>query len=152
MEKEVLVSGNGMQFVKDDDNSIEFISPGTYYYKNDKHYIMYEDSYADGSETVTNVLKISNDKAEPRVELIKKGGIGAHLIFERNKNNISCYETSYGSFVMGFQSKNIIINHYQDEINVKIEYSLEMNYEHVSDNKIEMKIRSKSCMESLSEG
>lgn len=152
MEKDVIVSVNGMQFSDEDRDSMEFISPGAYYYKNNKHYVTYEEPSDDGGIQVTNVLKISSDRSEPRVELIKKGAVGTHLIFERDKNNISCYETAYGSLMMGFRSKSIVINHFQDEINVKIEYALEMNYEHVSDNKIEMKIRSKSCMESLNLG
>lgn len=152
MEKEVLVSVNGIQFSDEEQASMEVINPGKYYYKNNKHYITYEEKLDDGNVSVTNLLKISDVLNEPRVELIKQGGVGTHFIFEKDKRNVSCYETEYGSFMLGFHSKNISIEHSEDEINVKIDYSLEMNYEHVSDNKIEMKIKSKSCTESLNLG
>lgn len=149
MEKDVLVSVNGMQFSSEEQDSMEVISAGTYYYKNNKHYIKYEEMLDEGNVKVTNLLKISDVLNEPRVELIKQGGVGTHFIFEKDKLNISCYETEYGSFMLGFHSKSISINQSEDEINVRIKYALEMNYEHVSDNMIEMKIKSKSSAETL---
>lgn len=149
MEKDVLVSINGMQFFDGSNTDMEVISPGTYYYKNDKHYIMFDESVEGASAAVKNILKISNSKSEPAIEIIKSGGVGAHLVFERSRNNISCYETEFGNFMLGFHSKSIDVKHKENEIKIMIEYALEMNYEHISDNTIEMTIRSKSCGEAL---
>mgnify|MGYP006326981055 CR=1 FL=1 len=96
-----------------------------------------------------NLLKISGEMSEPKVELIKRGGVGSHLIFEVDKNNLSCYETEFGSFMLGFQANRINITCEKEEIDVKIEYSLEMDYEHISDNKIEISIKSKTSGNSL---
>ncbi len=140
MEKEVLVSINGVQFMDSDEDSMEVISPGEYYFRNGKHYIVYFEAIENSKSEVKNILKISQSS----VELIKSGGYNVHLIFEKNKKNMSCYETDFGSFMLGFHSNNIEINNNDDEINVFIEYSVEMNYEHVSDNKLSMNIKSKS--------
>lgn len=149
MEKEVLVCINGMQFSEDFEDSMEVISPGTYYYKNNKHYVTYEDVPQDGGAPVKNILKISGETVEPCVELIKQGGVGTHLIFKENQNSISCYETEYGSFMLGFQANKINLKNTEDEISVRIDYSLEMNYEHVSDNSIVINVKSKSGAQSL---
>ena len=140
MEKEVLVSINGIQFMESDEDSMEVISLGEYYFRNGKHYIMYDETIEDSKAEVKNILKISDNS----VELIKSGGYNAHLIFEKSKRNMSCYETDFGSLMLGFHAKNIEINNNENEINVFIEYSVEMNYEHVSDNKLSMNIQSKS--------
>lgn len=144
LQKDVLVSINGMQIVDGDTDHTEVICPGMYYFKNEKHYITYEDAAVEGGKPVKNLLKISGDLSEPKVELIKQGGIGSHLIFEVDKNNLSAYETEYGSFMLGFHANKINVVHEEEEIDVKIEYSLEMNYEHISDNKIEIKVKSKT--------
>lgn len=154
MEKEVIVAIEGIQiqYSADGGDKLSVISPGTYYYRNNKHYITYEEIPDDGAEPVTNVLKIDSHGAEPRIELIKRGSVGTHFVFERDRNNITCYETHFGSLVMGLHAKSIAVREREDEINVMIEYALEMNYEHISDNKIEMNIKSKSCMGSLGLG
>ncbi|MBP3543159.1 MAG: DUF1934 domain-containing protein, partial [Lachnospiraceae bacterium] len=43
MNKEVLVSISGLQFVEDNKDAIEMITVGDYYRKNDKHYLVFEE-------------------------------------------------------------------------------------------------------------
>ena len=57
MTKDVLVSISGMQMAindgeSNDDEPIEVLSPGTYYYKNGKHYVFFEE-VAEGLQGVT---------------------------------------------------------------------------------------------------
>ena len=43
MNKDVLISINGLQVAEGTDDSVEVVTVGEYYNRNDKHYIIYED-------------------------------------------------------------------------------------------------------------
>ena len=67
MTKEVLVSIRGLQFVDnevgetasdEEIEQIETICPGEYYYRNDAHYIRYEEVMEDFPESVRNMIKL----------------------------------------------------------------------------------------------
>ena len=67
MTKEVLVSVRGLQFVdsevsqaaSDEElDQIETICPGEYYYRNNAHYILYEENMEEVDEPVSNMIKL----------------------------------------------------------------------------------------------
>ena len=67
MTKEVLVSVRGLQFVdsevsqaaSDEElDQIETICPGEYYYRNNAHYILYEENMEEVPEPVSNMIKL----------------------------------------------------------------------------------------------
>ena len=65
MTKDVLVSISGVQseliHPSDENEPIEVITPGTYYYKNGKHYIIFDEMVEEMAETVHNRIKIAED-------------------------------------------------------------------------------------------
>ena len=142
MNKDVLVKVKGMQFGDEHSDEIEVICSGTYYNKNGKHYVKYEE-VMEGVGSVTNMLKINNAGEKSVVEIRKHGSVSSLFIFERGLNHLSCYETEFGSFSLGLMANGINVRECDDEINVHIDYSLEMNQEHLSDNEIEIVITSK---------
>ena len=145
MNKDVLVSINGTQVLDGDEDLVEVITHGKYYFENEKHYITYEEVFEEYSEPIKNIIKISGDT----VEVTKKGAMSTKMIFEKNKKNISYYETEVGSLMLSFNAKNIHINSKEDKIYVKIEYALEMNNEHISDCVLTMNIESKETVSEI---
>lgn len=145
MKKDVLISINGMQFTEDGEDGVEVITAGEYFFKNGKHYIMYEEFLEDKSVPVKNTIKIGNGI----VEVTKKGITSAKMTFEKDKKNMSFYETEVGTLMLGFNAKNIHIIEKEDDIGVKIEYALEMNNEHVSDCVLKMSVKSKETVSDL---
>ena len=143
MTKEVLVTVKGLRIGEKQDDSMEIMCNGTYYFKNGKHYIKYEEIMEESMSSISNTLKICDEADRLRVEVKKKGAIDTTLIFEEGQNHISCYETEYGSFMLGFHASHIWVEYEENEINIHIDYALEMNYEHLSDNKIDISIVSK---------
>ena len=86
MTKDILVSISGLQVSPEmESDTVEVISPGEYYYRNDKHFVVYEEAIDGKTETVKNMVKLSKDC----VEVTKKGPARIHMIFEKNKKNIS---------------------------------------------------------------
>lgn len=139
MEKEVLVSIAGLQFELDQDEAMEVISPGEYYFKNDKHYVFYDEvTELENQESGISKarLKISPDF----IEITKKGFNNVTMVFEKDKKTMTYYGTPYGELIIGIQTTNIRVDEQEKGILVSIDYSLDINYSHVSDCNIEIKI------------
>lgn len=140
MTKEVIVTICGLQNgPQTDGEPIEMLVVGEYFYKNNKHYILYEEVMEGDSTPIKNRIKISNGK----MELTKSGMVNVHMIFEENVKNITQYHTPYGSMTMGIDGKKIEIKEQEDEISISVLYGLEMNEEFVADCNISIGIKSK---------
>ena len=144
MTKDVLLKISGMQFTADNEESsepepVEIIAPGEYYFKNGKHYIVY-DEFMEGFDSATrNVLKLQDDS----LEITKRGTSNVHMVFEKDKKNMTCYTTPFGSMMMGIDARSISIEESEQEICAQIEYALDVNYEHMADCTINLSVQSK---------
>lgn len=149
MKKDVLVSISGLQYEvdkleqtdkTDEAGEVEVISVGEYYFRNDKHFILYEE-VLEGIEGVTScTIKIS----EKQIDIIKRGANNAHMIFMLNKKNNTLYQTPFGSLQVGVYTTSIDVMEEEDKIEVHIKYGLDINYSHISDCEISIKITSKN--------
>ena len=140
MTKEVLVKISGLQFAgEEDSDAVEIITSGNYYKKNGKHYIIY-DEVSEGSEEVTkNVIKIWDST----MEVTRKGPASVHMMFEKDKKNVSYYYTPFGSLLVGIDAKNVSVKETEQEIAAQVKYGLEVNYEYVADCNIMVSVTSK---------
>ena len=138
MTKDVRISICGIQNGPDNDGEpIEMIVTGEYYYKNEKHYILYEEHVEGEITTIKNRIKM----APGFLELTKSGVVNVHMIFEDNKKTHTHYHTPYGVLEMGIDAKKVEINVTEDEIRAVAEYALEMNEEFVSDCNIKIVVK-----------
>ena len=99
MTKDVLVSISGMHMgitepqPDEGDEPIEVVTPASYYCRNGKHYIIYDEVMEGMAGTIRNKIKITGDAS---VEIMKSGVSGTHMVFEKNKKNLTYYKTPYG--------------------------------------------------------
>ena len=144
MTKDVLLSIKGLQFANEQDTEpVEVITSGDYYKRNGKHYILY-DEVMEGFDGVTkNIIKLKEDC----LDVTKKGVTNVHMMFEKNKKNITYYNTPFGSIMIGIDAKDIKIEEKEESILVNVSYGLEVNYEHMADCNIVMNIQSKESGE-----
>lgn len=142
MTKDVLVKISGLQFAGEEDNdSIEVITAGTYYKKNNKHYVLYDEVMEGSTEITKNVIKIGTDS----MEVTRKGPASVHMVFEKDKKNVSYYRTPFGNLLIGIDAKSIHVDESDLDINVKVNYGLEINYEHVAECHITVDVKSKEA-------
>lgn len=144
MTKDVLVTISGLQFSPESDagnDVIEVISAGDYYSRNGKHYIMYDEVMEGFEGTTKNVIKLTKDY----LDITKKGVSNVHMIFEKNKKNVTYYYTPFGSLLIGIDAKSVDISETDENIDVKVSYNLEVNYEHLANCSIRMNIKSKDA-------
>lgn len=138
MTKDVLIKISGIHMMDDENSDVEMVVRGDYYQKNGKHYVLYEEVMEGFEGTVKNVIKISPSS----MDIIKKGLANTHMQFEKNKKNLSCYTTPLGDMVVGIQANRIRVKEETDSLMVDVDYSLDINYEHLSDCTIRVDVQS----------
>lgn len=142
MTKEVLVSISGLQFAEEmAQEPMEVITSGDYYKKNGKHYIIYDEVMEGFSETTKNIIKISDGC----MDITKRGVANVHMMFEKDKKNLTYYYTPYGSLLIGIEAREVGIEETENDLFISVDYALEVNYEHLADCKIKMNVKSKNA-------
>lgn len=140
MNQDVLVSIAGLQYEVDAEEAVEVISPGKYRKIEDTHYISYEEAMEadenDEGGVSKNLLKISPNQ----IELSKKGYSNVNMVFATGKKTVTYYNTPFGNLLIGIYTTNIRVTEKEEGLIATIRYSLEMNYEHISDCDITIKV------------
>ena len=141
MNKEVLIHVRGLQMMETDDTQepIEIVVPGQYYFRNGSHYLRYEEMLDDTAETTVNYIKMSPNGVEVR----KQGQVNVHMVFEEGKKNKTFYNTPYGTLQMGIAATGLELKESEDGIQMKVDYALDMNEEHVADCYLTVQAQSK---------
>ena len=94
MTKDVLVSisGKHIDIMEDPtagyetgDDAIEVVTPASYYCKNGKHYIIYDEILEGKAGTIRNKIRITGNEM---VEIMKSGAASSHMTFRKNQKNL----------------------------------------------------------------
>ena len=122
------------------DDAIEVVTPASYYCRNGKHYILYDEVLEGMAGTIKNKIKITGTDS---LEIMKSGVSSSHMVFEKNKKNLTYYRTPYGQMLIGVNTRKMEINVDEDQIDILVDYELDVNHEPMADCKIKMNIMSK---------
>lgn len=139
-----LISISGLQFADGENGEpVEVITSGCYYKKNGKHYILYDEVAEDTAGTTKNIIKLGNEM----LDITKRGETNVHMMFEKDKKNVTYYYyyTPYGNLLIGIDATKVQVEETEHNLSVKVDYALEVNYEHMADCKITMNIQSKNA-------
>lgn len=138
MTKDVLVTISGMQFDIEDE-AIELVTDGTYYLKNGKHYILFEEQ-PESSEPVTkNIVKFNGEQ----FEMTKKGGNNSYLLFNKNQKTSTIYQTPAGPMQINVSTHDFCLTETEDEMVVTIKYALDINYNFISECEVNFKVQAR---------
>lgn len=139
MTKEVLISISGIQMSGEEQDDIEMVTIGDYYMKNGKHYILYDEVPEGETEVIRNTIKVCPES----LDIIKKGQTNVHMTFKKNERNTTCYATSMGDLMIGICTNQVKVEEAEDMLKVAVAYSLDINYEHVSECNILLSVQPK---------
>ena len=137
MKKDVILSISGLQIPTDmgptDLNEtpepVEIMTPASYYFKNGKHYILYEEIDEDRRGVTNNKIKVCNDF----LELTKSGPVSSQMIFDTTRKSTAYYDTPFGRFIMSTIANRINMDIKEEHIHIDMEYALDINYHPVAD-------------------
>ena len=146
MKKDVLITISGIQTGEDNgSDKIEIVTGGSYYKKNNKHYLLYDEIVEGQDEVTKNIARFDEDM----FHITKTGFTNVDMSFEENKRNITNYITPFGSLLVGVDASKVSVVENEENIQVDIAYSLDVNYEHFADCTLHMDIQSRDGSEEI---
>ncbi len=124
MTKDVEIIIRGTQTGPDSDGEpIETKVQGEYFFKNGKHYILYEELQEGDSHPTKNRMKFQKNV----VELHKSGLLSVDMVFDLKTPHVCNYHTPYGSLAMEITTDTIVLAESDEEIALGISYRLSLN-------------------------
>lgn len=144
MTKDVLLTISGLHFdavsdeTEEENEAIEVVTPATYYLKNGKHYVIYDELVEGMPGSIKNRIQIEESG---KVEMFKRGISNTHMVFEKEKIHMTEYETPYGELMLGVYTRGVDVQIQEDNIDVEIGYALDANGQKVADCNIVMNIK-----------
>lgn len=150
MTTEVLIHIKTQQILRDrteqeEDDVIELMVGGQYYFRNGTHYLLYEETMEGFTEITQNLVKFRGDFMEVR----KKGTVNVTMTFEKGQKNISMYKTPFGMLEMEFETKKVSIKNVGTNMEICAEYVLGMSGNPIADCKMQMLVTAKENAEKL---
>lgn len=141
MTKEVLVCVSSSIEEADtpgEATELEIRVPGTYYSKNGKHYVLFEEQEgADVSMKVTTRLILHPEY----LDMKKSGYLDTAMLFEEGRDNVSYYAAPYGKVLMSVATQSYKLDEQEQLITAKVKYTLSVNYELVSKHALTVAIK-----------
>ena len=141
MTEDILISVRGLHTLdieqeEEETDELEMTMPGKYYFRNGKHYVLFEETDEESQSVVKNRFKLAPD----RLEISKKGATNTTMTFQRGEKSSSWYGTPVGDVQLGIEVTEMELTEGEDESEMNVAYALEMNSEHVSDARIRLRI------------
>ena len=141
MEREVLISIVGTQVdTLGETNTIEFVTSGKLYAKQDIYYIVYKETELTGMEGTTTSLKVEKH----RVTLNRMGTNASRQVFEKDIYNCGPCKTPYGVMIFGVHPKVVDVNLTDKGGSINLEYELEIDGESISYNTLVLNVKEAS--------
>ena len=137
MTKEILLSISGLHLVNGEDGNVEVVSAGDYSNRGGKHYLLYDEVEEGMSGHTSNVIKIG----ENSLEITKKGLLNTRMVLEKGKRHRTIYQTPFGNLEIGLTGQELQVTETEENIDIRVEYVLEINEENMSECTIEMNIK-----------
>lgn len=139
MEKEVLITISGVQDEYEGPPITQTVS-GEYYFKNGRHYLLYEEIVENMNGFLGNnkcTMKISPQQ----VEIIKKGDGNLYMNFMKGKKTVTSYTSPFGNIITGFYTHRIDIFEEEGLTELALYYELEMNGAYISECEIRVQVK-----------
>ena len=143
MTENVILTVKGHQTDIGEDATTELITGAAYYYRNGKHYILYDEVDPESGEQSGNTIKISDD----RVDVIRRGSGRTHMVFEKEKQISSQYHTPAGVLQMEVFTSRLQTKRDEENIETEIVFDLHMNDVFISECRVVIKVTSKNKAE-----
>lgn len=145
MTSKVLVSITGTHIDEEGEDTVQTVQPGTYKYMQGKHIVIYEEILEESLNVAPVTAQCLLKMAADSVSLRKKGDAHADMHFEAGKSHETLYDTPMGTMHMRLTTTKLQLEEREDYLCLKLEYGLDMNYNHISDCRIQIEITPKEA-------
>lgn len=131
MKKDVLITIKGLQnYEEQEEDSIELVTHGKFYRKDEDYYIVYKESELTGLGDTTTTVKVEPN----RVTVIRSGETRSHMVFEEGEKHVSYYDTGVGALTIGITTRQITKSINDFHATLMIDYIMEINNSAIGEN------------------
>lgn len=121
MTKDIILTISGLHATEGEtDDPVEIITPGQYYLKNGKHYVLFDEVMEGLDGTIKSTLKFT----EQQVELIRSGAASTRMTFQTGQEHMVIYQTPMGPLSISLYTDSIDAQLEEEQMNLEIQYSL----------------------------
>ena len=137
MSKQYMIKTTGVRIENGDKEKFEVVARGNYTYEKAKQVITYVEhgGELDGCRTE---ITISGNNC---VETLREGRYTMQLIAEKSKRHNCCYDTPYGSMVLGVFCKDVSSRLDENGGELEFSYTLDINSALLSENIVKISIK-----------
>ncbi|WP_027623652.1 DUF1934 domain-containing protein [Clostridium lundense] len=121
MKKNALISVSSMQS-KQEGDTIEVVTPGSFYKKENCYYVVYDETKISGMEGTTTTFKINSK--DNKFSLIRVGTTTTKMEFQKSSGDVSLYNTPYGTLELKIDTKDLKINIDDQGGNIFVNYHM----------------------------
>lgn len=136
MTKQILLNLTGSQIIEGEQDKIELVTVASYYKRNGKNYVLYEERPEGEDSIIKNTLKFHADS----FEMTKKGAVNTQMVFNPERTCTTYYSTPAGPMTIGINTMTYRLLEEENYIEVLIRYELEINNQYASENELHIQI------------
>lgn len=136
MKKSALISVLSKQSDGEEDK-IEVVTPGRFYEKDGKYYVIYEETEISGMEGTTTKIKIEEDQ----FVLTRKGTTNTRMTFQNNLNDVIMYHTPHGMLQLAISVKKVEIDVDETGGTIYAEYDMSVSPDQIIQTEIRVIIK-----------
>ncbi len=137
MTRDVLVTISGNRMMGADNEDVELVTEGTYSWKSGMHIVRYDEPGEGGVSVTENTILIGGGS----MQIIKRGFSNVHMAFmNTSERTTSCYSTPFGDLLIGISTNDISIRESDRDIQVSVDYSMDIADEKLSDCNINVQV------------
>jgi len=139
--QEVTFNIKGTQEIDGNTDVMDFVSIGVYEFSENEIVLEYDEGVSFGVNGVKTSLTIASDGV---VTLARNGGKFGNLVIEEGKRHLCQYGTEYGDIMIGIFGESVANRLAENGGNLILQYTIDVNSELLSRNKVEISIREES--------
>lgn len=137
MTKDIILTISGLHAAEgENDEPIELMTPGQYYLKNGKHYILFDEIMEGIAGEIKSTIKFTGD----RVELLRTGAASTRMIFQRDRESMALYQTPLGPLSISVYTEDMTVDIGEEQINLEINYSLKAEGQMITESTVHLNI------------
>ena len=138
MYKVKVVTSGFQKDLKGKKEKVAHLAEGQYYFRNNKHYVKYDDSDLDNENVIATTIKTDGGK----LTIFRRGAVDTEMIFLHGEMTRTSYHTPYGPMELEINTRQLEIN--MDEARgqgeIDLFYDLAVNGSPVGEYELHIKI------------
>jgi len=136
LKKDAMISIKGIYSTDGDKDTVELLTCGRFYRKNNSYWLSYDESETTGFEGQKTTLHVEKD----RVTMRRSGSFDTQLIIEKGSRHQCLYDTGFGAITVGINGRDVRSTLNDDGGEVDFSYAMDINTALTSENRVIIKV------------